>query len=260
MDFMGIVGIIIGLVFIGLGIALDGFFSSFINMPSFMIVLGGVFASTLATYSWKQFKKIGKLFKIALEKDKINFEASISILINLANIARREGVLALEEEANSIEDNFLRKGIMLVVDGSDPELVKNILETELNFLEERHELGQAMLYSMSSYSPAYGMIGTLIGLINMLKELNEPENLGPSMAVALVTTFYGVLLANLLFTPLAGRLKEKTAREVLFKEMIVEGILSIQAGENPRIIEEKLKAFLPYDIQNKISKGSEGDE
>jgi chemotaxis protein MotA len=198
--------------------------------------------------------------KIALSKDKIDYNSSVLTLINLANIARREGVLALEEESNSLDDNFLRKGIILIVDGSDPELVKNILETELNFIEERHGQGQAILYSMSAYAPAFGMIGTLIGLINMLKDLSNTDALGPSMAVALVTTFYGVMLANLFFTPLAGRLKEKTAHEILHKEMIIEGILSIQAGENPRIIEEKLKAFLPHKVQVSLSQSKEGAE
>lgn len=257
MDIMGIVGIVVGFIFITVGILLDGQIDSFINFPSIMITVGGTIAAAIANYSFKQFSKIGKIIGIALKKEKIDFKASIDTLINLANTARREGVLALEEESNSLEDKFLRKGIILIVDGSDPELVKNILETELNFIEERHSMGQAMLYSMSSYAPAFGMIGTLIGLINMLRDLSDPEALGPSMAVALVTTFYGCLIANLFFTPLAGRLKEKTAHEILHKEMILEGILSIQAGENPRIIEEKLKAFLPYDIQKTISQSNE---
>lgn len=249
MNFIGVLGILAGAIFIVISILLDGNLMSFFDLPSVFIVLGGVIASTIANYSWKQFLSIGKMTVVAFSKDKFNYKKSIDDLIRLANIARREGILALEEEANSLDDPFLKKGIILVVDGSDPELVKNILETELNFIEERHSQGQAVFYSMSSYAPAYGMIGTLIGLINMLEHLDTPDTLGASMAVALVTTFYGVVLANLFFTPIAGRLKEKTEHEVKHKEMLIEGVLSIQAGENPRIIEEKLKSFLSQKEQ-----------
>lgn len=250
MNIIGIGGIFLGAIFIVVGIMLEGDLGAFYDLPSIFIVLGGVIASTIASYNFKQFIGLGRMLIIAFSKDKFDYKQSISNLITLANIARREGVLALEEEANALEDPFLKKGIILVVDGSDPELVKNIMETELNFIEERHGQGQAVLYSMSSYSPAYGMIGTLIGLINMLQHLEDSDTLGASMAIALVTTFYGVVLANLVFTPIAGRLKEKTEHEVKHKEMLIEGILSIQAGENPRIIEEKLKSFLSYKEQS----------
>ncbi len=254
MDISGLLGILFGFACMVVGILLDGELGSYWDTASVFITLGGTIFATMANYSFKSFKTIFKIIPIALKKDKTDFKQSIQTLINLANIARREGVLALENEAESLNDSFLKKGIILVVDGSDPELVKNILETELDFIEERHEQKQAMLYSMSAYAPAFGMAGTLIGLINMLKELDKPENVGPSMAVALVTTFYGVILANLFFTPLAGRLKEKTAIEVMHKQMLIEGILSIQVGENPRIIEEKLKAFLSDKKQTEISK------
>ena len=250
MDIMGVLGIALGLLSMVIAILLDGSLGIYINLPSVLITLGGTIFATMANYSFTAFKTLGKIIPIALKKDTTDFEGSIKTLIKLAYIARKNGVLALEGEAETLDDNFLKKGILLVVDGSDPELVKNILQTELTFIEERHDKGQSMLNSMAAYAPAFGMAGTLIGLINMLRVLDKPETLGPSMAVALITTFYGVILANLCFTPLAGRLKEKTATEIMHKEMLIEGILSIQAGENPRVIEEKLKAFLPGSVQN----------
>ena len=152
---------------------------------------------------------------------------------------------------------------MLIVDGTDPELVRNILETELVFLEERHAEGRGLYETLATYGPAFGMVGTLIGLINMLGDLDDPSTLGPSMAVALITTLYGSLLANAFAAPMAGKLKYKSAEEILVKEVVVEGLLSIQAGENPRIIEEKLKTFLPPELRDKFddpSATSEGAE
>jgi chemotaxis protein MotA len=158
----------------------------------------------------------------------------------------------LEDAAYQVEDDFLKKGILLIVDGTDPELVRNILETELAFLEDRHKTGQSIFETMGALAPAFGMIGTLIGLIRMLRNLNNPEAIGPGMAVALLTTFYGALLANLVFIPVAGKLKIRSNEEILNKEVMIEGMLSIQAGENPRIIEEKLKAFLAPKIRESL--------
>ena len=159
-------------------------------------------------------------------------------------MARKEGLLALEEAANSEEDDFLKKGLLLVVDGTDPELVSGILETELAALESRHKNIIGFWESVAGMGPAWGMIGTLIGLVNMLKNLDDVSTVGPSMSVALITTLYGSLLANWIATPVSTKLKAKNDLEVMSKEIILEGILSIQAGENPRVIEEKLKSFM----------------
>ena len=164
----------------------------------------------------------------------------------------------MEESAANLEDPFLKKGILLIVDGTDPELVRNILETELSCLEERHKDKIGFWENMASMGPAWGMIGTLIGLINMLKTLDDLDAVGPNMAVALVTTFYGSMLANWIATPIATKLKSNSATEVLMKEVMVEGLLSIQAGENPRVIEEKLKSFLlPINRENLITEEGE---
>ena len=167
---------------------------------------------------------------------------------------------SLEEATEALDDEFLKKGLMLVVDGTDPELVRNLLETELDFIEQRHKAGQGLFESMATAAPGFGMIGTLIGLINMLGSLDDPTTIGPSMAVALITTLYGSLIANLFFSPMANKLKVKSGEEILEREIMVEGLLSIQAGENPRIIEEKLKAFLPPSMRVGIGTGNGGEE
>lgn len=245
MDISTLVGIIIGITFVVIGISLDGSLGSFYDLPSIMIVLGGTLAATMVSYPISRLMNFAKIAKKLFYTPEDKPQDIISRIIDLANVARKEGLLALEEAAYGADDPFLQKGILLIVDGTDPELVRNILETELNFVEERHQEGQGIFETMASLAPAFGMIGTLIGLINMLKHLDDPSTLGPSMAVALVTTFYGSMMANLFFTPMAVKLKYKSAREILLKEIMLEGMLSIQAGENPRIIEEKLKAFLP---------------
>ena len=226
-------------------------------MASIFIVFGGVIASTIVSYPLDALKNLGKLMGNAFKLKKVDFQADIENIVKIANVARREGILALEESVSEMNDPFMQKGIMLIIDGSDPELVKSVLETELVFVRERHSSGQAILLQMSSFSPAYGMIGTLVGLINMLRKLDDPSSLGPSMAVALVTTFYGVVLANLLFTPLAKKLAAQSADECLRKEMVLEGILSIQDGENPRIIREKLNAFLPHSQVSAATRAQE---
>lgn len=261
MDIATILGIIVGVVFVVGGILADGSIADFWDVASILIVLGGTIASTLVAYPLRNVleavKIAGKAFR-SQEEDPYEIIVQIN---TLANIARKEGLLALEEASEEINEEFLKKGTMLIVDGTDPELVKNLLETELSFVEERHGKGQGIFEAMGAYSPAFGMIGTLIGLINMLKKLDDPSSIGPSMAVALITTFYGSVLANLVFIPIANKLKLKSREEILRKEIMVEGLLSIQAGENPRIIEEKLKAFLPPKARKGLQyKGREGIE
>lgn len=245
MDIATIAGIIAGSAFIIVGILLNGNLGNFYDLPSIMITVGGTIGAMLIAYPIKKLAQIVKIVRRVFFARNDNLQDVISKIIELANIARREGLLALEEAVYEIDEPFLQKGILLIVDGTDPELVRNILETELSFIEERHQQGQEIFETAAALAPGFGMIGTLIGLINMLKSLNDPSTVGPGMSVALVTTFYGSIIANLFCTPVAKKLKYNSSREILIKEMMLEGILSIQAGENPRIIEEKLKAFLP---------------
>ncbi|WP_129596941.1 motility protein A [Anaerophilus nitritogenes] len=245
MDLATILGIVAGLGLVVWGILLSGELSSFVDITSIVIVLGGTIAGCLVAYPLNKVKDAVVVAKKAFATKNMNASDVIGKIIDIANIARREGLLALEEASDKIDDDFLKKGVMLIVDGTDPELVRNILETELAFLEERHGDGRSIFDTLGSLAPAFGMIGTLIGLINMLKTLEDPSSVGPSMAVALITTFYGALFANLIFIPMAAKLKLRSREEIMIKEVMVEGLLSIQAGENPRIIEIKLKSFLP---------------
>lgn len=245
MDISTVVGLILGIAFMIYGIFLSGNLSSYMHFPSLIITLGGTLASTLASFPLDDFTNTLKVMKKAFVHKDTSPDEVIKEIIRLANVARKEGLLALEEYAETLEDQFLKKGIMLIVDGTEPELVRNILETELVYIEDRHANGQRVFETAANFAPAFGMLGTLIGLINMLRTLDDPSSVGPSMSVALVTTFYGSVLSNVVFLPLAQKLRERNAREILVKELMVEGLLSIQAGENPRIIEEKLKTFVP---------------
>lgn len=244
MDLTTILGILVGFSLIGLSIADGSSLASFINLPSVGIVLGGTLAATAVHFPLKQVLSILPLIGITLRGRESRARELIHEVVEFAKKARREGLLAMEQEVAEHPNEFLRKGVQLVVDGTEPELVRSIMEIDLAAHEERHALGQEVLQSMGAYAPAFGMIGTLIGLIQMLSHLDNPESVGPGMAVALITTFYGVILANLVFLPMAGKLKIRSQEERLERELIIEGVLSIQAGENPRIVEEKLLAFL----------------
>jgi len=252
MDLATLLGIMAGAGLLLWAIASGGSLRAFWHVPSLAITLGGTLGATLINYQLSQVIGVVRVLKnVFIRKSMLPAEV-IALLVSFAERARREGLLALEDEAEKLDDYFLRKGIQLVVDGTDPELVRNILETELSFLEGRHKSGQAIFSTMGALAPAFGMMGTLIGLISMLRNLESPETIGPGLAVALVTTFYGVLFANLLFIPMAGKLKVKSTEEMLIKEVMLEGILSIQAGDNPRIVEEKLKAFLAPTLRQGI--------
>lgn len=230
---------------------------SFLHAPSFIITVGGSMAATLTmSASIGDYIKGLKSFGIALKNFDYDETAKIRQIIELSNVARKEGLLALEEAANtSIDDEFMKKGILLIVDGTDPEFVRSILETELECVETRHKSVISFWENFASMGPAWGMIGTLIGLILMLQDLSDVKSVGPSMAVALITTFYGSLIANWICTPIATKLKEKNSAEVMIKKIVVEGLLSIQAGENPRVIEEKLKSFIDPAARESLSSG-----
>ena len=191
--------------------------------------------------------------------ENISNEEIIDIFANLARKARREGLLGLEDDIERLEDPFYQKGIRLMVDALDPDLIKDILETEMHYTGERHELGQRVFKTWGGLAPAFGMIGTLIGLIQMLAKLDDPSSLGPAMALALLTTFYGSLLANLILLPMAGKLELRSEQELLAKELILEGVIGIQSGMNPRILEEKLKAFIGPKLLPKKEGQLEGE-
>lgn len=195
--------------------------------------------------------------KLIFKMPTLNTVEIIQKIIDLSNVARKEGLLSLEEAASDINDDFLKKGIMLIVDGTDPELVRGIMETELDNIEVRHKTNIKFWQDLGAMGPAWGMIGTLIGLVNMLNNMSDASSIGPAMAVALLTTMYGSLLANWICTPVSTKLAVNNDQELTVKTIMIEGLLSIQAGENPRVIEEKLKSFLaPKDRPS----GEEGGE
>lgn len=241
----------------------DGGFSllpNFIDIPSVLITIGGSLAGVLAcnklSFMSTGFKGLG----LSMKEPAYDPASMITNIINLSNVARKEGLLALEEAASDIEDAFLKKGILLIVDGTDPELVRAILETDLTCTEDRHKQVFAFWEKWAELGPAWGMIGTLIGLVNMLKNLEDASSIGPNMAVALLTTLYGSLIANWLCNPTATKLKLNNANEMIIKQIIVEGLLSIQAGENPHVIEEKLKTFITPREREAFGAAGGGEE
>lgn len=261
MDLSTIIGLLSGIILFLVALASGGPLGTFFSLSGLIIVLGGTISATIIGYPFEQVKQIFKTIRKTLSKSTFSSGQIIELMVKFSEKARREGLLSLEDEISELDDAFMKKGVQLVVDGTDPELVRNILETELTFLEDRHRAGRGVFETMGSYAPAFGMAGTLIGLIRMLEGLDNPETLGPGLAVALITTFYGTILANLFFNPMAAKLKVKSGEEILLKEVVIEGLLSIQAGENPRIVEEKLKAFLaPSDRETFKDKNTEVDD
>ncbi len=259
MDLATLLGIIIGMALLIISIMMEGDIMLFWSFSSVMIVFGGTFASLMINFTMSQVLGVIPLLKVAFSNKANDSIAMIRILVDFAETSRREGLLALEEKALAVDEPFLQKGVQLVVDGTDAELVRNILEIELIFLEERHRLGQKIFEQMGALAPSYGMIGTLIGLIAMLGALDNADQIGMGMAVALITTLYGSVAANLIFLPIAGKLGIKSDEEILLKQVMIEGILSIQAGENPRIVEEKLKSFLSPAERRSPGKSTEGE-
>ena len=265
MDIASIIGLLACLALMVFGMVFGKTFAavtSFLHAPSALITFGGAFMCMLASYSLPNFLGGLKSIKLIFKESAMNVPGIIQKIIDLSNVARKEGLLSLEEAAGDIEDDFLKKGILLVVDGTDPELVRAIMETELASVEERHKDKIGFWENVGAMGPAWGMIGTLIGLVLMLKDLSDFASIGPNMATALITTFYGSVLANWICAPVATKLKGKNAEEMMVKEIEIEGLLSIQAGENPRVIEEKLKSFLaPSDrkITSEDELGGEAD-
>lgn len=264
MDIASLIGFLLGVGMFIFGVASgeDGFsaLGNFWDLASVLITIGGSLAGVLASNTMEDFLNGLKGFTRIFKSAAVDIGEVIKNIIDLSNIARKEGLLALEEAANGIEDQFLKKGVMLVVDGTDPELVRGILETDLTCIETRHKKVIGFWQKWGELGPAWGMIGTLIGLINMLTKLDDPSAIGPAMAVALITTLYGSLIANWLCAPVANKLSVNNDMEIMVKEVTVEGLLSIQAGENPRVIEEKLKSFLSPKMRESMSEEQAGGE
>lgn len=245
MDIATLVGLLLGMGCVLFAILLGGSLLAYIDVPSMLIVIGGGFAATLTSMPLLLFLKMPKVFKKAILNKSVEPQDLIHQLVELAEVARRDGILALESSIDQIDDPFLVRGIQMAVDGSDPEVIESIMETELENLMDRHETGKKLFDGLGRYAPAFGMIGTLIGLVAMLSNMDDPSKIGAGMAAALLTTLYGALLANIICLPLADKLGQRSADEVLLKTMIIQGVMSIQAGDNPRNVESKLMTFVP---------------
>lgn len=246
MDLGTMLGLGLGFAMIVLGILGGGAgFGQYVNIPSVLIVIGGSFGSLLVANPLNRVLGVMKYMRHAINVPSYGEEAIISRLVNFSEKARREGLLALEDDLEEVEEEFMRKGIQLVVDGTDPEIIKNMLYNDLNKLQERHAIGIQLFDDWGKFAPAFGMIGTLAGLIGMLANLSDPDAIGPNMSIALITTMYGSIMANLIFIPIKGKLVDRDKSETLVREIMIEGILSIQSGDNPRILEQKLISFLP---------------
>ena len=242
MDIATILGIISGIGLVLGAILMGSGLGAFVDAPSLLVVVGGSIAAMMIAFPLN--KVIGSI-KIALKaffSPKLSPDTVIEKIVELAVKARKESIIALEKE--EIEDPFLAKGIRLVVDGTAPNLVRSILRTEIGFMKQRHLSGQSVFKFLGGMAPAYGMIGTLIGLVQMLQSLDDPSSIGPAMAIALLTTFYGALLANIVALPIAEKLGGKSADEVLMMEVTIQGVLAILEGDNPIIVRSKLEAFL----------------
>lgn len=253
MDLATIIGVIAGVGLIFLSIFNGGGAGSFLDINSILIVFGGTFSATFINFQIKDVIGVFSVIKHAFRNQAPVFHHIMEDIVHISVVARREGILAIENEAEKLKDEFMKKGLLLAVDGLEPETIQNILESELDSLEERHGKGQKVMKAMGAYAPAFGMIGTLIGLIKMLQTLDDPSQIGSGMAVALVTTFYGAFLSNLIFLPIAGKLEALSSAEVAQRQMIIEGILGIQGGENPRVIEQKLNTFIPPKLRSETS-------
>jgi len=244
MDITTLIGIVTGTILVLVAIFMGGGLGIFINIPSAMITVGGTMAATLISFSLKEVKGVFGVVRKAFFHRKQNIPDIIKMILKFALKARREGILALESEIDNVDDPFIIKSLQLAIDGTSPEVIDDVLRTEISYIEDRHSLGQDIFKTMGSMAPAFGLIGTLIGLVQMLKNMQDVSAIGPSMAVALITTFYGALMANLVCIPIAGKLKVRSREEILRKEVIIAGILSIQSGDNPRIVEQKLQVYI----------------
>lgn len=256
MDLATSFGLVLAVVSLAISVVVEGgHLSSLFSLPAFIIVFGGTIGATVIGFSVNELKNVPTLFRIGFMGEEYDPTDMIQVLVRFAEKARREGLLALEDELHAIDNDFVKRGMQLVIDGTDAELVRSILETELNFIQDRHHKGTAILEAAGGYAPTMGIIGTVMGLVNVLGNLSNADSLGPAIATAFLATLYGIASANILFLPVAGKLKNRSANEILVYEVALEGILSVQSGDNPRIVEEKLKAFLAPDLRQSSRAG-----
>lgn len=249
-----IIGLVAGLALLCFGILVaGGSLLMFWDVPSALITFGGGWCALMVAYPIATLVQLPTYIKIAIFPPKYDHVELIITLVQFSEKSRREGLLSLEDDIEAIDDEFLKKALQLLVDGTDPELVKTILEVDIDQMAARHDGNKKIFDDFAGLAPSFGMIGTLMGLVLMLVNLNDKSTVGPYLAVAIITTFYGAVLAYLVLTPLASNLDSLTTEEVLYKSILVMGVLSIQAGDNPRVLKEKLASFLSPDMRTSLN-------
>ncbi len=261
MEITTVLGVLIAVVCLSTAFVLDGgHLTALLKPTAAMIVFGGTIGATIVSFSLQEIMTVPKLFRIILFQKMPDEVALIEQIVGLADKVRREGLLYLENQLPNIADPFMRKGIQLVVDGTDPELVRHIMETEMYAIQERHHIGASIFEAAGGYAPTMGILGTVMGLVHVLSNLESPEELGPSIALAFIATLYGVGSANVLWLPIAEKLKNISKKENMLRELMLEGIMSIQAGYNPILVRERLTAFLKPKAKEESKSGSGGEE
>ena len=246
MKVSSVIGLVVAIAGLYIGAVMEGSNPMAVLSPSAMsIVLGGTLGAVIIGTSFGAITNIPKMYMKAFSPPLIDLNAKVTELVGYAEAARRDGLLALDEVTSNIEDPFTKKGLQLVVDGTDPDLVADILESENDAMRKRHAAGVQPFDKAGGYAPTMGIIGTVFGLVHVLENLSAPATLGPAISSAFIATLLGVASANVFYLPISSRLKQLTASEMHFREMTLEGILAIQAGDNPRVVQEKLVAYVP---------------
>ena len=252
MDLGTIIGVIMGLgLILGAILLRQGGPQLFFDVPSMMITFGGAIAATLINFPLSQVIKVFDISRKVLMEREEDPTHLIELFVNFTRIANRQGLLALQDELKKVDNEFFKRGVQLVIDGADQDRIRSELETEIVFLQERHTVGQETLIVIGTFCPAFGMIGTVMGLIMMLANLEDQSQIASGMAVALLTTFYGAVAAYLFLIPMAGKLKRRSESEIFIKQVIIQGVLSLQSGELPSVVDAKLKAYLAPKLRNK---------
>ncbi len=253
MDINTVVGFALAFILVLAAMAVGpGGIPIFIHIPSMIIVLGGTAAVTMLAFPPSDLKPVVKVMLVTAFHKAPSPTAEIERIVSYANLARKEGLLALEAKLQEVDDKFFAKGVQLVIDGFSGETVRDIMELEAEWEGQRHSTGKKILDQMGAFAPAFGMIGTLVGLVQMLQDLSDPSSIGIGMATALLTTLYGAMAANMVFIPMAGKLEMRAKMETLLRSLMVEGIVAIQSGEKPQLIQEKLKGYLPPSARKEI--------
>ncbi|GIP41015.1 motility protein A [Paenibacillus sp. J31TS4] len=261
MDLSTLIGLILGLAALLLGYIWDGGHLGALYVPSaLLIVLGGTFGAVIVSFPMARLKEVPQAFKMAFLEKKQDPQVIIDEIVDMASIARREGVLALEQRAQEHQNAFLKDGLMMVVDGTDPELTRQIMELEMDAVEHKNDGYVKIFECAGGYAPTMGIIGTVMGLIHVLGNLADPDALGPAIAVAFSATLYGVASANVIYLPIAHKLKLRNQQQISVMELMLEGILALQAGENPQLIKKKLASFLPHKKNAKQAKSEVGGD